>query len=68
MFKKTYIIVLETEEEVYRLMKVAFKHSLYATYKIGVYGTERQHELYIRGNILSYYKFMHEVNRAKDEG
>ena len=55
---KTYIVIVETEEEAYRLMKTAIRHKLYAAYKIGVYGSERQHELFVTGKTLNYYKFM----------
>lgn len=62
MFKKTYCVVASSEKEVYRLMRIAANHHLYATYKIGVYGSERQHELFVTGSPWNYHKFMNEVN------
>lgn len=55
---KTYIVIVENEAEAYRLMKTAISHKLHATYKIGVYGSERQHELFVIGTFLNYCKFM----------
>ena len=49
MFNKLYVVVADTEEDVYRMVKIATNNHLYVTYKIGVYGNERQHELFIIG-------------------
>ena len=57
---KTYIVIVENEAEAYQLMEAAISHKLYATYKIGIYGNERQHELFVTGRPLNYYKFMRE--------
>lgn len=64
MLKKTYVVVASSEKEVYRLMRVAANHHLYGTYKIGVYGCERQHELFLTGSPWNYRKFTNEVNRT----
>lgn len=68
MFKKTYMLILDTEKNVDLVMKIAANNDLCALYKIGVYGKERQHEMHITGSILNYYKFKRELaNANKDE-
>ena len=62
MLKKHYVMVAKSEKDVYRLMRIAANHNLYGQYKIGVYGTERQHELFITGAPWNYRKFCNEVN------
>lgn len=57
MFNKLYVVVAETEEDVYRMIKIATNHHLYVTYKLGVYGSEHQHELFIIGKPWNYRKF-----------
>lgn len=61
MFNKLYVIVADTEADVYRMVKLATNHHLYVTYKIGVYGSERQHELFIIGKPWRYYKFKNAI-------
>lgn len=58
MFEKVYVIVGKNEADIYRMMKIATFHSLRTTYKIGVYGTDRQHELFIVTTQWKYRKFM----------
>lgn len=57
MFDKMYMVIGTSEADVYRMMRIATNHHLYATYKIGVYGAERQHELFVTGSPWDYYKF-----------
>ena len=61
MFKRSYCVVAESEADIYRMMRIAANHHLYSTYKIGVYGNERQHELLVTGNPWDYHKFINEV-------
>lgn len=63
MFKKTYRVVANSEKEVYHLMRIAANHNLYGMYKIGVYGCERQHELFVTGSPRNYHKFVNEAKR-----
>ena len=62
MFNKLYVIVGTSEEDIYRMMKIATHHSLNLTYKIGVYGNDRQHELFVRTTPWKYYKFMKAIS------
>lgn len=61
MFQKYRMIVLEDESEVDSLTKIAANHHLQCLYKIGVYGKEQQHELYLIGNSWKYQKFLKEA-------
>lgn len=64
MFNKFYVIVAETEEDISRMIRIATNHRLYVTYKIGVYGNERQHELCIFGKPWNYHKFKRALETA----
>ena len=66
MLKNHYCVIADSEEDVYRLMRIAANHNLHGTYKIGVYGTERQHELFVTGAPWNYHKFMKTINKSKD--
>ena len=66
MLKNHYCVVANSEDEVYRLMRLAASYHLYGMYKIGVYGRERQHELFITGGPIKYRKFMKQVNSSKN--
>ena len=57
MFNKFHVVVAETEDDIYRMIRVATNYNLCVTYKIGVYGSERQHELYVFGKPWNYHKF-----------
>ena len=57
MFNKLYVVIGTSEGDIYRLMRIATNHHLHATYKIGVYGGERQHELFVTGTPWDYAKF-----------
>ena len=61
MFNKLYVIVADTEEDVYRMVRIATNHRLCVMYKIGVYGNERQHELFIMGTPWRYHKFKNAI-------
>lgn len=62
MFRFTYLVVVRKEEDVYRAMMEAANYNLDCTYKIGVYGTCRQHELWIKGLPWNYRKFREQLN------
>lgn len=61
MFNKLYVVIGSSEADIYRLMRIATNHHLHATYKIGVYGGERQHELFVTGAPWNYYKFKNAI-------
>lgn len=61
MFKKTHMMVLESEKNVDLIIKIAANNDLHALYKIGVYGKERQNEMYITGRPWNYHKFKKEL-------
>ena len=61
MFNKLYVVVADTEADVYRMVKLATNHRLYVTYKIGVYGNEHQHELFVIGKPWHYRKFKNAI-------
>ena len=72
MFKKQYCVVANSEVEIYRMMRIAANHNLHSAYKIGVYGSERQHELFVTGKVRDYHKFLNEIkhtdNNVDSEG
>jgi len=61
MYKNINSIVLESDYDVDRISSVAAKYDLVCTYKIGVYGQYRQHELQIVGPHHRYRKFINEL-------
>lgn len=65
MFNKLYVIVADSEEDVYRMVRIATNNHLCVMYKIGVYGTERQHELFIMGKPWRYRKFKRDIKNYK---
>lgn len=64
MFNKLYIVVAESEKDVCQLVRLATNNHLYVSYKIGVYGDERQHELFIIGKPWHYYKFKNAIKKS----
>lgn len=67
MFKMIHLMILEDEREVDTLVKLAANHHLQALYKVGVYGTVRQHELYVIGWFWNYYRFTKELAPKKKD-
>ena len=67
MCRKYFVMVLENDRQVDLLMKVAANHRLHCLYKIGVYGRERQHELYLVGKKKDYKEFKKEIATLEDE-
>lgn len=65
MFKMIHLIVLEDERDVDTLIRLAANHHLLALYKVGVYGTVRQHELYVIGWFWNYYRFAKKLAHNK---
>ena len=63
--KKYHLMVLENDEYVDSYTRIAANHNLQCLYKIGVYGKERQHELYIVGKSSDYRKFLKELEQKK---
>ena len=62
MFRKRYMKVITSgEENIDSLMRLAANHNLSCLYKIGVYGKERQHELYVDGYPWDYHAFIKEA-------
>lgn len=62
MFRFTYLVVVRKEEDVYKAMMEAANYQLECVYKIGVYGTCHQHELWIKGLPWNYRKFREQLN------
>ena len=64
MFKKIYeeFMILESEERVDEMMKLAYNYQLSCVYKIGVYGKVRQHEIFLRGTKRDIRRFIKDVN------
>lgn len=67
MRKNYKMMILEDETKVDFLTKIAANYGLNCLYKIGVYGKERQHELYIVGNSRAYKKFQKEINSIEQK-
>lgn len=65
MFKKYHLIVLENGENVDFMTKIAANHQLKCLYKIGIYGKEQQHELYVIGKFWNYWGFKKELEPTK---
>lgn len=61
MFNKLYVVIGSNEADIYRMMRIATNHHLHAMYKIGVYGGERQHELFVTGTPWDYRKFKNAI-------
>lgn len=68
MFKVNRCVVARNEDDVYRLMRIASNHHLYGMYKIGVYGSECQHELFVTGKLWDYHRFLNEINESENGG
>ena len=58
MLHKYYLVVLEGSNVVDSAVKRAADFNVQALYKIGVYGKEKQHELFISGSFLNCHRFM----------
>lgn len=65
MFRNYHLMILENDSCVDLYTKIAANHGLQCLYKIGVYGEERQHELYIVGNLFHYRKFQKALKTEK---
>lgn len=61
MLKNVNMMILENDNKVDKIISIAAKHDLVCTYKIGVYGQFRQHELLIVGPNYRYKKFINEI-------
>jgi hypothetical protein len=57
MFTKTQLLILKHEEDVDRVTRLAANFNVQTMYKIGVYGQERQHEIYLIGKPWNIRKF-----------
>lgn len=64
--KKWEMIILESGEKVDALMKLAANKHLTCLYKVGIYGTETQHELYIKGSWLNRLSFKKELKESEN--
>lgn len=62
MIKRFNMLVLNDEKSVDEITKLAANYSLTCLYKIGIYGKEKQHELYIHGSYLNYCKFIDDLD------
>ena len=65
MYKNIYMMILESDNGVDVISSMAAKYDLVCTYKIGVYGQFRQHELQIVGPYRRYRKFINELKTWK---
>lgn len=61
MFKVRVVILGIEAKDMDSMIRMAANYNLQGLYKIGVYGSERQDELFIIGDIWNYYRF----NRAR---
>lgn len=61
MLKRFNLLVLKDEHYVDKLTKIAANYNLTCRYKIGIYGGEKQHELYVFGSYLNYTKFIEDL-------
>lgn len=58
MITITRLFIPKNEGDVDRLIRLAANNNVHAVYKIGVYGKERQNELYLTGRPWDVYEFM----------
>ena len=61
MLKNVNMILLGSDDKVDKIITIAAKYDLVCTYKIGVYGQFRQHELLVIGPNYRYKKFANEI-------
>lgn len=61
MLKNVNMILLGSDNNVDKIISIAAKHDLVCTYKIGVYGQFKQHELLVIGPNYRYKKFINEI-------
>lgn len=61
MYKNINGIILNDNSKVDVICSIAAKYDLVCTYKIGVYGNFKQHELQIIGPKRRYKKFIKEL-------
>lgn len=64
MLKNINVIILENDEKVDIIMSVAAKYDLSCTYKIGMYGKHKQHEMQVIGPQRKYKKFIKELGNV----
>lgn len=65
MFKKTKMVIVTSEADAYKMMRLANNHNLYSAYKIGVYGPDRQHEVIVTGQLWHFPGFLRELSGKK---
>lgn len=66
MLKCHWVITDITENEIDSVTMLAANHGLLCMHKIGIYGEERQHELYVIGSFWKYRSFKKALaNRRK---
>jgi len=58
MFNKTKLFIPKYEKDIDRVVRLAAKFDVQVVHKIGVYGQERQHELYLIGKPWNLRKFI----------
>lgn len=61
MLKNVNMILLGSDDKVDKIISIAAKYDLVCTYKIGVYGQFRQHEILVIGPNYRYKKFANEI-------
>ena len=66
MYKNINGLILNNDSLVDTICSIAAKYDLVCTYKIGVYGSFKHHELQIIGPQHRYRKFIKEVNTLND--
>ena len=63
MLHKYYLVVLDGPDTVDSAIKKSADYNVQALYKIGVYGKELQHELFISGKWFNCHRFMRDWKR-----
>lgn len=58
MLHKYYMIALEDSSEVDSAIRDAVSYNVQVLYKIGIYGQEKQHELFLSGSWLNCHRYM----------
>lgn len=65
MFNNYWVVSEMDNEQVDEFMAKANKYHLVCLHKIGIYGTLKVNEVYVKGNYFQYRKLLNEFNKTR---
>lgn len=65
MFRRWRMIIIEDDNNLDQLYKLASNCGLQYMYKIGIYGQIEQKELFVKGTLINYLKFIKALKPKK---